>query len=291
MRREEAITLGAHHPVHDPSGDQYHATLEVMQAVRRFLSCCLVAGPILAASTAESQTLRGSRASVDRIHRQALNHSLHFYESPAAVRKGVSDGRLVRLRGNADYHLASVSYPYVLPATELFVARLARQYRAACGEKLVVTSAMRPRSFRLVNSVDKSVHPTGMAIDLRRPANARCLAWLRRTLLALDGNGVIEAVEERNPPHFHVAVFPNPYERYVRAQGGRTNVAGTVSPAGSSVAVSSFRASNTYRVRRGDSLWAIARKHGRSVDEIKQANSLNSSRIVAGQVLVIPEAR
>jgi hypothetical protein len=150
---------------------------------------------------------------------------------------------------------------------------------------------MRPRSFRLVNSVDKSVHPTGMAIDLRRPANARCLAWLRRTLLALDGNGVIEAVEERNPPHFHVAVFPNPYERYVRAQGGRTNVAGTVSPAGSSVAVSSFRASNTYRVRRGDSLWAIARKHGRSVDEIKQANSLNSSRIVAGQVLVIPEAR
>jgi hypothetical protein len=266
-----------------------------MQAVRRSLSYGLLGGLLVLASPAETQTLSGSRASVERIHRQALNHSLHFYESPAGVRKGVAEGKLVQLRPNGDYQLASVSYPYVLPITKVFIERLGAQYRSACGERLVVTSAMRPRSFRLVNSVDRSVHPTGMAVDLRRPSNPRCVAWLRRTLLALEGNGVIEAVEERNPPHFHVAVFPNPYTRYVRAQGGGAQLARSTPAGGSrasgSTAVTAFREGGTYRVRRGDSLWAIARKHGRTVEEIKRANSLRSSRIVAGQVLVIPEAR
>lgn len=40
------------------------------------------------AGTAAVQTLRGSRASVDRIHRQALDHRLEFYDTFAAVRKG-----------------------------------------------------------------------------------------------------------------------------------------------------------------------------------------------------------
>jgi hypothetical protein len=53
-----------------------------------------------------------------------------------------------------------------------------------------------------------SVHPTGMAVDLRRPSG-RCLTWLRRTLLAAERRGAIEATEERHPPHFHVAVLPD----------------------------------------------------------------------------------
>jgi hypothetical protein len=245
---------------------------------------------VLVPHRAEAQTLRGSRASVDRIYRQAVNHGLHFYESPAAVRRGVAEGKLVPLRGNADFQLANVSHPYVLPITEVFVTRLARQYRAACNERLVVTSATRPRSLRLANSVDKSVHPTGMAVDLRRPGNPRCLAWLRRTLLSLEAAGVLEAVEERNPPHFHVAVFPNPYSRYVQAQGGRTpRVAASTPPrAGAASRSAAPQGVISYRVRRGDSLWTIARRHGRTVEEIKRANSLTSSRIVAGQELVIP---
>jgi hypothetical protein len=259
-----------------------------MHEVRHFAPLLLFTVFFTSAAALDAQTLRGSRASVERIHRQAVNHDLHFYETAVAVRRGVNDGRLVRLQGNADYALGSVTYPYVLPITEVFVTRLARQYRAACGERLVVTSAVRPRSFRLPNSVDRSVHPTGMAIDLRRPANGRCLAWLRRTLLALERNGVLEAVEERNPPHFHVAVFPNPYHQYVRRQGGDLRLASTAVPSAPRAAVSG---GGTYRVRRGDSLWTIARRHGRTVDELKQANSLRTSRILAGQVLVIPEGR
>jgi LysM repeat protein len=260
-----------------------------MQAARILRFLVLVPlGLALHAASAEAQTLRGSRASVDRIHRQAVEHRLRFYETPAAVRQGVAAGDLVRLAGNRDYQLAGVSHPYALPATALFVERLGRQYRSACGERLVVTSATRPRSVRLINSVDKSVHPTGMAIDLRRPANSRCLAWLRRTLLSLEAAGVLEAVEERNPPHFHVAVFPARYGQYAQRRGGGSAVA-----AESPRTASAPRATpqTTYRVRRGDSLWSIARRHGRTVEDIKRANGIRSNRIVVDQVLVIPQAR
>jgi membrane-bound lytic murein transglycosylase D len=43
-----------------------------------------------------------------------------------------------------------------------------------------------------------------------------------------------------------------------------------------------------YRVRRGDSLLAIARAHGVSVNSLRQENRLRSDRIVAGHTLRIP---
>src|SRR5690606_35835106 len=213
-----------------------------------------------------AQTLRGSPTSVERTYRQALNHDLRFFPSANAIRQAHEDGQLVRLSGNSDYELAAVSYPYVLPPAHTFVLRLASQYRSACGEKLVVTSAVRPTSMRLVNSVDKSVHPTGMAIDLRKPRNSRCLSWLRNTLLALEAAGVLEAVEERNPPHFHVVVFPSQYQQYVQARtGGRS----TPSLASVATTPASLR---EYQVRRGDSLWTIARRNGTTVDRLREAN-------------------
>lgn len=42
------------------------------------------------------------------------------------------------------------------------------------------------------------------------------------------------------------------------------------------------------RVQRGDSLSVLARRHGTSVDALMQANGMNSSRLVAGQQLVLP---
>jgi membrane-bound lytic murein transglycosylase D len=43
-----------------------------------------------------------------------------------------------------------------------------------------------------------------------------------------------------------------------------------------------------YKIRRGDSLLAIARRHGVSVQELRQENNLRGSRIVAGKTLRIP---
>lgn len=240
---------------------------------------CLAAatlGTALAAGQPAAQSLRGSPASIDRMYDQARSHDLTFHRTAAGVRLAVDRGELVRLSGNADYRLVGVSHPYVLPSAKTFVERLAAQYRAACGEKLVVTSATRPLSLRLANSTDRSVHPTGMAVDLRRPTEPRCLSWLRETLLHVERAGVAEATEERRPPHFHVAVFPAPYRRYVQARGGSVPAAAA--------------ARTTYRVRPGDSLWSIARRHNTSVERIRDANRVTGSRIVPGQVLVIPGA-
>lgn len=245
----------------------------------------LAAALALGAAPAGAQSLAGSRASIDRMYSHARAADLTFYRTPIGVRGAARDGGLVRMSGNGDYRLAGVSYPYALGSTRTFVQRLGAQYRQVCGEKLVITSGVRPTTLRLANSTDRSVHPTGMAVDIRKPRGGRCLAWLRETLLYLEGQGVIEATEERRPPHFHIAVFPAPYRRYVGNTGGpaegRTASSGSSSPA-------SRASRTTYRVRSGDSLWEIARRHDTTVDRLRAANDMRTNRIVAGQVLIIP---
>ena len=181
--------------------------------LRRATRWVLAAALALCATPAAAQSLRGSPASIDRMYNHARSNDLTFYRTGTGVRGAADDGNLVRMTGNDDYRLVGVSYPYVLSATRTFVQRLGAQYREVCGEKLVITSGLRPTSLRLSNSTDRSVHPTGMAVDIRKPQGGRCLSWLRETLLQLEREGVIEATEERRPPHFHVAVYPAPYRR------------------------------------------------------------------------------
>jgi peptidoglycan lytic transglycosylase D len=46
--------------------------------------------------------------------------------------------------------------------------------------------------------------------------------------------------------------------------------------------------SRTYNVKRGDSLWTIARKYGTTVHKIRQINRLQNNKLRIGQVLMIP---
>ena len=45
----------------------------------------------------------------------------------------------------------------------------------------------------------------------------------------------------------------------------------------------------TYRVRTGDSLWSLARRHGTTVDRIKRQNGLTSNTLQPGQLVTIGE--
>jgi LysM repeat protein len=168
-----------------------------------------------------------------------------------------------------------VSYPYAVPATKLFLTRLSSQYYSACGEKLTVTSLLRPKDRQPANSVSKSVHPTGMAIDLRVPKTRKCRNWLERVLLSLESDGVLDVTRERRPPHYHVALFVKNYEKRLGIQPTSTQFA-YLGPGGS------------YKVRSGDTLSDIARATGVSVASLRAANGLSGNRIYAGQTLQLP---
>lgn len=239
-----------------------------------------------------SNPLRGSRASLIVQNQVARDHDFTYLESAADVRDFVADGYLVRVRPSADVRLVRVSFPYARPEVKLFVDRLGAQYRAACGEPLVVTSLTRPKSRQPRNASKLSVHPTGMAVDLRRPAKPRCRAWLERVLIALQQEMVLEATRERRPPHYHVALFPGPYARYVArlSDDGAPDEPPTLAALQPSPPAEEVAATVEYRVRRGDTLWTISRRHATTVRELLAANHLSRPRIRPGQLLTIPVA-
>jgi len=205
---------------------------------------------------------------------QAEEHDFTFIRTVGQLRRFVQRGYLVRLRGNRNYRLDNeVSFPYARPEVRTFVQRLASEYRSACGRQLVVTSLTRPESRQPPNASDRSVHPTGMAVDLRRSNSAACRRWLESTLLYLEDHHVVEATKEHYPPHYHVAVFPKPYARYVANMVSGSRVAG---------------GTMDYQVRSGDSLWKIARSMGVSMADLRSANHLHADRIYPGQVLHVP---
>jgi hypothetical protein len=229
------------------------------------LALVLTAVPVAAGAA----SLRGSKASLREQRGVAAKHDYTYLRDSSHLKRFVSAGLLVKVPGNANYELHRVSYPYARPETELFVNRLSAQYRAACGEKLVVTSLTRPLSSQPWNASGKSVHPTGMAIDLRRSNRRSCQAWIERILLTLETEGVLEATKEQRPPHYHVAVFPREYTAYVSRliDGG---------------------GERKWMVRSGDTLWSIARESGVRVSEIREINEISDNQIFKGQLLQLP---
>ena len=241
-----------------------------------FLFAIFACGFIVSSGWAEganAQSLRGSTSSMDQQVRMAGVHDYTYIETPARVRFFADQGWLVPIKDGRNHSLHAVSFPYARPEVQVFIERLSRQYRSACDEQLVVTSLTRPQNRQPRNASDRTVHPTGMALDLRFSWDRNCRDWLERVLLSLESGGILEATLERNPRHYHVALFPQPYASYVASLEAR----GLSAP------------ENTeYRVRNGDSLWKIARQHGVSVDEIRDANGLRNDQIFPGQLIEVP---
>jgi LysM repeat protein len=253
-------------------------------AAASLLTLILTAVPVTYA-----QSLLGSRSSLLRQNEAARRHDFTYLRTSSDVHEFAERGLLVRLSGNSDYRLASgyVSFPYARPEVKLFIERLGDQYRDACGERLIVTSLTRPITRQPANASHLSVHPTGMAVDLRRSSRSSCRRWLESTLLLLEGRGVLEATREKRPPHYHVTLFPDPYMRYLGNDRSDIQIAKSTSSS-SSKSKTTVASSKKYRVGRGDTLWRISQRHGVSVSRLKQANGLRSSRLRAGQTLSIP---
>jgi len=222
---------------------------------------------------AKAASLRPSGSALNRQNTVARAHDFTFLRTSADAHRFVDKGYLVPVHPNGNFELKDVSFPIARPEVKLFIERLAAQYRASCGERLVVTSMTRPRNNQPRNASARSVHPTGMAIDLRRPNNSRCRRWLEGALLYLEDQRVLEATLERWPPHYHIAVFPKEYRTYVdRLESGHGALSSTTA----------------HVVLRGETLWKIASRYSTTVQKVKSANGLRSSRIYPGQRLTIP---
>lgn len=223
-------------------------------------------------SSAHAQSLQGSRASMERQNRERAKHDYDLLYSAGSARKYIAMGLIVRVPGNKYYTLApTVSWPYARPEVKLFIERLAREQYGACGKPLVITSLT--RTHIPSNGSKRSVHPAGMAFDLRVPQTAKCRASLNSSLLILERRRVAEATRERRPPHYHVAVYPQ-YRRYVESRS-RTGARVATAP-------------KIYTVKRGDSLWKIARIHGTTVAELRRLNAKSSDKVRVGERLKIP---
>jgi hypothetical protein len=277
--------------------------------IRRVLAAAAAAGIVVAcAPPLGGQTLRGSHASVELMYDRARASDLRFFQTSNEVVAAAMSGRLKVISVSDDVTIDEALYPYVLPRTLEFIQRFAAQYRAACGERIVVTSGTRPSARQPRNASPESVHPTGMAVDFRRPAGG-CLTWIRKALLTLENQGVIEATEERRPPHFHVAVLagsrtqyavsgiapvPQPVAEAVAAPAMPPVVA-PVAPTKAATSMGEVAArdepatgSRRYRVKSGDTLWDIARRYHTTVARLKALNGLGASGIMPGQRLRLP---
>lgn len=234
----------------------------------RNLTPALIAILLIAAvNTAQAQTMRGSRESISQQNQHAVTHGYTFVQTSSQVANLVDSGELVRVGASPTMTLHNVSYPYARPAVRTLIERLSAQYYNACGEKLTVTSLTRPIARQPANASDESVHPAGMAVDLRIPSNGRCRAWLESTLLSLEKNYVLDVTRERRPPHYHVAVFPETYTNYLAAMNGQ---------------------SREYTVQRGDTLTAVAARMNTTVAQLRAANGLRNDLIHIGQRLSVP---
>jgi hypothetical protein len=111
-----------------------------------------------------------------------------------------------------------------------------------------------------------------MAFDLRRSWDSRCRRWLEQSLLRLEAHSVLDVTLERNPYHYHIALFPEAF----RQRGAK---------------VLANNSADEYFVTNGDTLWKIAKRYDTSVDMVKAMNNLRSSTIFPGQRLKIPGDR
>lgn len=189
----------------------------IIRAATALALVLAVTAPAAALPTAASASaeLRGSLRSMTAQHGVAREQGLGFVRTPAQLQAAVDSGTLVRVASTADFVVdAQVTHDFAQPEVRLLLERLGAQYRAATGTRLVVTSLIRPTAEQPSNAHRLSVHPAGMAVDLRVPANAEHREWLERTLLALEGAGVLDVTREFRPPHYHVAVFPAAYRAY-----------------------------------------------------------------------------
>ena len=182
--------------------------IEMLQSTASLLAGLLA---ITAPAPDVPVSLSGSPQSMERQHAVAVQSGYAFVRTPRELREALEAGVLVEAPGDASFALKYSNGGATRPEVVHFLRRFGAEYLSTCGDRMVVTSLTRPLSRQPRNAHRLSVHPAGMAIDLRVPRNARCRRWFEGALLELESQGVLDVTRERRPAHYHLALFPDRY--------------------------------------------------------------------------------
>lgn len=205
--------------------------------MQRFVRAAVtIALSLMPATVARADGLAGSPSSMVHQHEIAVREDYSFLRTSKDVKALATTGALVPVTENENVALSKVSYPFTRPEVRDFVERFAASYRAATGSRLVVTSLTRPTSTQPANAHKLSVHPAGMAVDLRVPATSAERSFLESSLLAMEKAGVLDVTREHSPAHYHVAVFADGFARYAARQDSMAAVAAAAKAHADSVA-------------------------------------------------------
>jgi hypothetical protein len=185
------------------------------RAVRTAVVTALLAAPM---GSALADGLKGSPSSMVHQHDIAVKEDYSFLRTSTEVKKLATAGALVPVVENTNLALSKVSYPFARPEVRDFVELFAARYRDSIGGRLVVTSLTRPSSAQPSNAHKLSVHPAGMAVDLRIPADSSARHFVERSLLDMEKAGVLDVTRERNPAHYHIAVFAEKWAPFAARQ-------------------------------------------------------------------------
>jgi LysM repeat protein len=283
----------------------------VRRALRLAGSIAVVAALLAPSANAQRRSkgntrpdaLRGSKASVEKMYDFAQRYRYPFYLTPTNIDTAIAHGRLVELTGDSTYELTrGVQENYSTREVKQFVTMFAPQYLYACGSPLTVTSAARALSRQPRNANPHSVHPAGIAVDIRRPPPGPCLSWVRNALAQLEAQGIVEATEELHPIHLHVAVLQAPGAKFVLPNLVQGMVAAAripTVPVESATVVSvangdvhlPANGARTYVVRQGDTLYDIANRTGVSVQALAAENGpVVRGALKPGTMLKLPGA-
>ncbi len=149
-----------------------------------------------------------SATNTEQAYRFAKAHRLEFSSNSIEFWRLVRNKVFVHIKDAPDIPLkAFFDTPFVLPSTAEFTRNLANEFSAAeCGD-LGVTGGGRFKVFW--NSSKFSVHPAGMAVDIRtKDLNDSCMTTLIYFLYQAEANLQADVSIESSPSHFHVVVIP-----------------------------------------------------------------------------------
>jgi hypothetical protein len=180
---------------------------------------------------------RGSREMLIRQNLQIDELALPRIADDDELNAQIGGGELVPLEDSQYLTVASnlkENRRYCKPWTRDFLQDLGEDFYTEFRKPLVITSLVRTaeqqkklrrrnRNAAPEEGETVSTHLTGMTFDLlKRGLTRKQHQWLEQYFLPLKDLGLVEPIEERRQPVFHVTVF-NGYTDWADAQDGETD--------------------------------------------------------------------